>query len=585
MNPAASAEETAAASVWLKTQRPRAGRWVALAIGLEFANGLLLIAQAWFLAKTLNAVVFDDAGLSAVTHWLWTIFCLFSLRALLSWMSEQAAFEAAAQVKLHVRDRLLRHLFTLGPVKLALERSGDLTTALSDGVEALEAYYARYLPAMTLMVLLPLSILVVVLPFDWLAAAIFLCTAPMIPLFMILIGKGAERLNQRQWRRLARLAAHFLDVIQGLTTLKLFNASRREAENIAQISEEYRHDTMAVLRVAFLSSLALEFFATVSIALVAVAIGFRLLWGDMDFMPAFFILLLAPEFYLPLRNMGTHYHARMEAIGAAERLVRLLAMEPPPISFERSPVPELSRSTIRYRDVSAVYPDGTHALRDIDFDIQPGERLAIVGPSGAGKTTLINLLLGFVQPDKGRVFVADTSLDTLDPSVWREQLSWVPQRPHLYAGSVADNIRLSRPEASSADVETAARLAYASDFIERLPQGYETQIGEGGVGLSGGQAQRIALARAFLWPAPLLLLDEPTANLDRESERLIQMALDRLVDERTLVVIAHRLDTVRGADRILVIEQGRLVDQGGHDDLLDRCETYRRLVEDFAGRV
>lgn len=585
MNPAVSAEETAAASAWLKAQRPWTGRWVALAIGLEFANGLLLIAQAWFLAKTLNVVVFDDAGLSAVTHWLWVIFCLFSLRALLSWMSEQASFEAAAQVKLHVRDRLLRHLFALGPIRLTRERSGELTTALADGVEALEAYYARYLPAMTLMVLLPLSILVVVLPFDWLAAAIFLFTAPMIPLFMILIGKGAERLNQRQWRRLARLAAHFLDVIQGLTTLKLFNASRREAENIARISEQYRHDTMAVLRVAFLSSLALEFFATVSIALVAVAVGFRLLWGDMDFMPAFFVLLLAPEFYLPLRNMGTHYHARMEAIGAAERLVRILDTAPPPTPPGRSPVPELAHSTVRYNDVSVVYPDGTRALEGIEFAIQPGERLAIVGPSGAGKTTLINLLLGFVQPDKGRVLVGDTSLDTLDPSVWREQLSWVPQRPHLYAGSVADNIRLSRPEASSADVDGAARLAYASGFIERLPQGYETQIGEGGVGLSGGQAQRIALARAFLWHAPLLLLDEPTANLDRESERLIQMALDRLADERTLVVIAHRLDTVRGADRILVIEQGRLLDQGSHGDLLDRCETYRRLVADFAEQV
>ena len=585
MNPVASAEETAAASAWLKSQRPWAGRWVALAIGLEFANGLLLIAQAWLLAKTLNAVVFEDAGLGAVSHWLWIVFCLFSLRALLSWMSEQAAFEAAAQVKLHVRDRLLRHLFALGPVRLALERSGDLTTALADGVEALEAYYARYLPAMSLMVLLPLSILVVVLPFDWLAAAILLFTAPMIPLFMILIGKGAERLNQRQWRRLARLAAHFLDVIQGLTTLKLFNASRREAENIARISEEYRHDTMAVLRVAFLSSLVLEFFATVSIAVVAVAIGFRLFWGDMDFMPAFFILLLAPEFYLPLRNMGTHYHARMEAIGAAERLVSILDIASAPIPPARSSVPEVACSTIRYSDVSVVYPDGTRALEGIDFDIQPGERLAIVGPSGAGKTTLINLLLGFVQPNVGQLLIGDLPLDTLDPAAWRKQLSWVPQRPHLYAGSVADNIRLSRPEASSADVEAAARLAYASDFIERLPRGYETRIGEGGIGLSGGQIQRIALARAFLRSAPLLLLDEPTANLDRESERLIQMALDRLAGERTLVVIAHRLNTVRSADRILVIKQGRLLDQGNHEDLLDRCETYRRLVDDFAERA
>jgi ATP-binding cassette subfamily C protein CydD len=583
MSPASSAEAQADHARWLKAQRPLTGRWIPLSVGLEFGNGLLLILQSWLLARVIHAVAFADATLDGVTHWLGWVLLILMVRAVLVWLAGEAAFQAAARVKVQLRDRLLNHLMSLGPARLSRERTGEMTTVLTDGIESLENYYARYLPAMSRVVLLPVAILVVVFPLDWISGVILTLTAPLIPLFMILIGRGTERINQRQWRKLARLSAHFLDVIQGITSLKLFNASRREIETVARIADDYRKSTMAVLRVAFLSSLVLEFFATVSIAVVAVSIGFRLLWGEMGFLYGFFVLLLAPEFYLPLRSLGTHYHARMEAIGAADRLLHLFDLEPPSRPSQAVPVPSLVQTGIRLVDVGVSFAGGARALEGVNLDIRPGERLAIVGPSGAGKSTLMNLLLGFVQPSAGRLLVGEVALDTLDPEAWREQLAWVPQRPHLFAASVADNIRLGRPQASEQDVRRAATQAHAAEFIGRLPDGFQTPVGEGGVGLSGGQAQRLVLARAFFRQAPLLLLDEPTASLDAESERLVQSALAELVRDRTLVVIAHRLNTVRAADRIVLLQQGKIAAQGTHERLLNDSAIYRQLVQDFGG--
>lgn len=582
MSRATSAKaESATPAAWLKAQRTLAGRWLSASVVLAVAGGVLMIAQAWLIARSVDAVVFDDAILAEVAPWLWTVLVLLAGRALLAWAVEQTAFRASAQVRVVLRDTLLRRLQAAGPARLTGARSGELATALSDGIEALDAYYARYLPATLLMALLPLAILVVVVPADWLSALILLLTAPLIPLFMILIGRGAERLNQRQWRTLARLSAHFLDVIQGLATLKVFNASRRETANIARASDDYRASTMAVLRVAFLSSLALEFFATVSIAVVAVSIGFRLLWGEMDFLYGFFVLLLAPEFYLPLRNMGTHYHARMEAIGAAERLLDIPAAPAPPAPSALRAAPSPARVPIHFEKVLVEYPGGIRALDGIDLVIAPGERVAIVGPSGAGKSTLFNLLLGFLQPSAGRLVIGDTPLSQVDPAAWRAQIAWVAQRPHLFATSVANNILLAREDASDAQIEDAARRAHAVDFITMLPGGFATPIGDGGVGLSGGQAQRIALARAFLRDAALLLLDEPTAHLDADSERGVQQAIDDLAEGRSVLTIAHRLDSVRRADRIIVLDRGRIVGQGSHDTLLDDCAVYARLVDDL----
>jgi ATP-binding cassette subfamily C protein CydD len=572
------AESSLSPSAWLKTQKALSGRWLSLAVGLGVLAGFLLIGQAWYLARIIDAVIFAEAGLEQVRPWLWTMLGIFFVRAVLCWASEQAAFRAAVRVKLQLRDLLYARIQDLGPVRIGRERTGDLANSLTDGVEALEAYYARFLPAISLTALVPLSILAFVLPADWLSALILLVTAPLIPLFMILIGKGAERLNQEQWRKLARLSAHFLDLVQGLTTLKLFNASRREAEVVARISDEYRQSTMAVLRVAFLSSLTLEFFATAGIAILAVSIGFRLFWGEMQFLPGFFVLLLAPEFYLPLRNMGTHYHARMDAIGAAGRILEILDTPGPLASARSRGAPDLGRSFIRFQGICFTYPGDRHALSGLDLRVRPRERIALVGPSGAGKSTVVNLLLGFVRPDAGEIRVDETPLDLIDMEDWRRQLAWVPQNPRLFYGTLLDNIRLGKPQATMEQVRAAVRLARADEFVERLPRDYETFVGEGGQGLSGGQVRRIALARAFLRDAPLVILDEATASLDPESERQVAAGIEALSRNRTMVIIAHRLKTVRNADRILVLKEGRIEEQGNHHELMRLNGLYRRMA-------
>ncbi len=577
---------------FLKEQKKTSRHWLQAAIGLGVCSSLLLILQAWFLANVINSVIFEEAELSHVQGWLWLMLIIFIIRAFLTWASSRASFRAAAKIKLHLRDRLHRHIQALGPVHSGREHSGANVNILVDGIEALENYYAHYLPAISFVVLIPPAILIIIFPLDWISGLVLLITAPIIPLFMIMIGRGAEKLNKKQWRKLARMSSHFLDTIQGLTTLKIFNASRREAAMIAKVSDEYREHTMSVLRVAFLSSLLLEFFSSIGIAIVAVLVGFRLLHGDMTFLAGFFVLILAPDFYLPLRNMGTHYHARMDGIGAAEQMVKMLAI---PLSEDRGQktedrivsashlvyLPSDTGLAITFKNITFAYEKDRPALSEFNLNIEAGERVALIGESGAGKSTVINLLLGFVQAGEGNIFINDHELSRIPLSRWREQIAWLPQRPYLFHGSIADNIRMGKHGATEQEIKDAARLANCDEFIEKMGDGYQSHIGEQGLGLSGGQIQRIALARAFLKDAPLLILDEAAANLDKHSEQLIEKSIDLLAQNRTVIIVAHRLNTIEKVEQIVVMEQGGIIATGSHRQLEDESHAYRQMISNY----
>jgi len=558
---------------------------LALTVGLGLLAGIVLVGQARVLSRVIGQAFLNGRSLPDLAPLLAILVALALARAALAWSSEVAAQRAAGRVKADLQDRLSAHLLALGPIYARGERTGELVNTIVEGVEALDAYIRHYLPQVALAALVPAALLIFIFPLDWVSGLVLLLTAPLVPVFMILIGSQANALTKRQWLSLSRMSAHFLDVLQGLTALKLLGRSREQTQVIANISDRYRHTTMGVLRVTFLSALVLEMVATIGTAIVAVGIGLRLLYGLLGFEQALFVLLLAPEFYLPLRLLGTRFHAGMSGVAASQRIFNLLDTPASAINSttkdtkDAKAVGQHLHGSIELRDVYYAYDGGQRpALNGLSFELLPGQKLALVGPSGAGKTTAAYLLLRFIEPDQVIITVGGRPLSEFSPPAWREQVAWVPQNPYLFYGTVADNIRLARPDAGLDQVIHAARQANAHLFIDALPQGYDTVIGERGSRLSGGEAQRIALARAFLTGAPLLILDEATANLDPYTEALIQEATASLLRDRTALIIAHRLGTVRRADRILVMDGGRIVQQGTHDLLVQQDGLYRRLI-------
>jgi len=553
-----------------------------LTISLSVLTSGVIVAQAFFLSRIVNRVFLQGQTLAQVQGLLLLLAVLGLARAAGVWLNQVAAQRVASAVKNDFRQRLTAHLLALGPAYTHGERSGELVSTIGAGVEALDAYFSQYLPQLVTAVLLPLLILVIVFPLDLTSGLVLLFTAPLIPVFMALIGSHTQTLTQRQWTTLSRMSAHFLDVLQGLTTLKMLGRSREQTQTIALISDNFRRTTMGVLRFAFLSALTLELLATLSTAIVAVEVGLRLLYGRLEFEPAFFILVLAPEFYLPLRQLGARFHAATTGLTAAHRIFEILDTAPAlPMPVPGNIAPP---AVIHFNQVHYSYNDGQRpALRGVSFSLLAGQKVALVGPSGAGKSTVAHLLLRFIEPAQGGILVDGLPLSQFNPADWRAHLAWVPQQPYLFHASVADNIRLARPEATPAEVAAAARQAHADAFIEALPQGYNTLVGERGARLSGGQAQRLALARAFLKDAPLLILDEATAHLDPEHESQIQAAIERLLAGRTALIIAHRLNTVANADKILVLDHGQIVQSGRHETLLSQPGLYQRLLAAYQG--
>ncbi len=549
-----------------------------LTIMFGVAIALVTIVQMTFLSQVVDRVFLAHNGLAQVWSFLLWLIGLIALRALLLWGREVTALRGAIRVKAELRERLFSHLLALGPLYSKHERTGELVTTAYEGIERLDAYISRYLPQVVLSALVPLLIAIYLFPFDWISTVLLLITCPVIPLLMVLVGSYTEAHTQRQWVALSRMGAHFLDAVQGLTTLKLFGRSAAEQARIARISNNLREKTLKVLRMAFLSGAILELMTAFAIALVAVALGIRLLDGGISFQHAFLVLLLTPEFYRPLRDLGSSRHAAMDGKAAATRISEILAM-PIHTTNDADAQPLARQCSIVLKNVTYHYPESSQpALKHINLTLPASTCTALVGRSGAGKSTLVNLLMRFMTAQEGEITVNDIPLSSLPVALWQEYVALVPQRPYLFYGTVLENIRMARPTARREEIERAAEMAGAAEFIQHLPQGYNTPIGERGARLSAGQVQRLAIARAFLKDAPLIVLDEPTSNLDPHSETLIRQAVVQLLVNRTVLIIAHRLNTIAQADQIAVLENGSLIESGRPAELLAADGAYARLM-------
>lgn len=563
-----------------------AERWYLVLIGIfSLTAAVLIILQARLLSAILNAVFLEGADAVKVAPLLTSLLLVGILRAGAGGAMEVLSGWLAVNIKEKIHRSLFDRLLTAGPAFIESENSGEVSNTLTNGVEALDAYYSQYLPQMAISAIIPLAILLAVFPLDWLSGLVFLITAPLIPFFMVLIGKGSESVTRRQSQALSRMSAFFLDTLQGLRELKQWNRSREHAQRIAKVAEDYRRTTMSVLRITFLSALVLELAATISTAVIAVQIGLRLLYGLMEFQQAFVVLLLAPEFYQPLRLLGQRFHAGMSGVSAASRIFALVDSLPVQICESTKSIPTFRKGDfIRFENVSFRFSGReAAALEEINFELKHGEMMALVGSSGSGKTTVANLMMGFILPQKGHIWINHQSLAELDLYAWRKQIARVGQRPFVQHGTLRENLLMASPSSSPSELQRAIYFAQLQDLILRLPQGLETPIGEGGIKLSSGEIQRLALARAFLKDAPIVVLDEPTAHLDAGLEQVLEESIHRLCAGRTVLMIAHRLPTIMRADRILVMEGGQIVEQGNHAQLYQRNDHYTRLVQGYGG--
>ncbi|MEK0167163.1 heme ABC transporter permease/ATP-binding protein CydD [Pseudescherichia vulneris] len=570
---------------WLKQQSIFSRRWLLASRLLGLASGLLIVAQAWLLARILNYLIMENIPREALLLPFIQLVLVFVLRAWVVWLRERVGFHAGLHIRYEIRRQVLDRLQQAGPAWIQGRPAGSWATLILEQIDDMHDYYARYLPQMALAVSVPLLIVIVIFPFNWVAALILLATAPLIPTFMAMVGMGAADANRRNFKALARLSGHFLDRLRGMETLRVFGRGAAETDNIRKASEDFRSRTMEVLRLAFLSSGVLEFFTSLSIALVAVYFGFSYL-GELNFghygtgvtlFSGFLALILAPEFFQPLRDLGTFYHAKAQAVGAADSLKTFL--ETPLAHPERGEaVPDDSNGIgLCARDLWLTSPEGAVLTGPLNFTLPAGQRVVLVGQSGSGKSSLINTLSGFLSY-RGSLQINGTELRDLNPAAWRQRLSWVGQNPQLPAATLRENVLLARPDASEAELNAALNSAWVSEFLPLLPQGIDTPVGDQAARLSVGQAQRVAVARALLNPCQLLLLDEPAASLDAHSEQRVMQALNAASLRQTTLMVTHQLEGLADWDAVWVMQDGSIVEQGTFAELSAANGAFAALL-------
>jgi ATP-binding cassette subfamily C protein CydD len=570
-------------NIWLKQQSKLAKRWLMLAVGLGVLSSVFLLAQAALLASILHQLIIEHVDKHELIPYFVGLAVTIAIRAGCSWARELAGFRAGQQIRIYIRQLIFDKLRALGPAYIKGKPAGAWATLTLEQVENMHDFFARYLPQMSLSVLIPFVILIVVFPVNWAAGLIFLITAPLVPLFMALVGIKAADAGRKNFKALQRLSGHFYDRLQSMTTIRLFDRTSAETEQMKGASEVFRKRTMDVLRIAFLSSAVLEFFTSISIAITAVYFGFSFI-GELNFggygasvtlFAGIFVLVLAPEFYQPLRDLGTFYHAKQQAVGAAESIVEFLNIDVSQVQSGSQTLPEMQGVEIVARDLEVFSPEGKRLVGPLTFTLNSQQTTALVGPSGAGKTSLINAILGFM-PYRGSLSINGIELSELDHAHWRKQISWVGQNPLLVHGTIRDNVTLGKSNIADAQVQAVLGSSFAAEFVSK--HGLDYPISDRSGGLSVGQAQRLALARAMLQNGQFWLLDEPTASLDARSEQLVMQGLNQQITHKTALLVTHQLLPLKSVNQILVMQDGQLVQAGDYATLSQQDGLFATML-------
>ncbi|ELH4835761.1 cysteine/glutathione ABC transporter permease/ATP-binding protein CydD [Vibrio harveyi] len=568
---------------WLKQQSKLAKRWLMVAIGLGVLSSVFLLAQAALLASILHQLIIEHVDKSELVWHFIGLGVTVVGRAACTWGREIAGYRCGEQIRVYIRQLILDKVHQLGPAYIKGKPAGSWATLILEQVEDMQDFFSRYLPQMSLSVLVPFIILVVVFPINWAAGLIFLVTAPLVPMFMALVGMKAADANRKNFKALQRLSGHFYDRLQAMTTIRLFDRTKSETETLKGASEVFRTRTMDVLKIAFLSSAVLEFFTSISIAITAVYFGFSYI-GELNFgyygagvtlFAGLFILILAPEFYQPLRDLGTFYHAKQQAVGAAESIVEFLELDVDQVKDGNKVVEQNAAIHIEANDLVIFSPEGKQLVGPLTFSLDANQSTALVGPSGAGKTSLVNTILGFM-PYKGSLKVNGCELSELDLSTWRKAISWIGQNPMLLHGSIRDNVTLGKQDIQDQQVHSVLNDSHAAEFVEM--HGLDYQISDRSGGLSVGQAQRLALARAMLQNGRFWLLDEPTASLDARSEKLVMEGIGKYTESTTNLMITHQLAPLQNVSQILVMQEGQIVQRGDYETLASQDGLFKEML-------